>query len=414
MINPINNQFPPWSFGTVIKEPYKQGFHYFVSAYRNDPETSLKQRVFRLILGVSLIIPVVNIIVYIALRIFVSKTAEDLSQGVKRDYLDQVEGFVKKARQASFKILNDSLKQDLIEYVGLVQACVKELLENQKNPSLSFEIFENARLEFGLITSEIETLAELGGLDLNPCSKEALDWQIKIVRALHDPNIESFKALVREGKGKNFLDQAFPYFFGGTLFIHMAKRNQNLPYMRVLIQEGVDFSALERSFFNNTGLIWAIANASNEMAMLILENDHSARDRNRTYLNIQGYHGNTALHLAIAKGYKHVSRDGARLKYSNFDLVKKMVQKGNINLVNTEGNTPLHLACLHRDMETIAFLLQRGTDFSIRNKEGKLPKDLLFSTYEEASRVLNDTAAVFLLEKNHFQERQLACLRLFP
>jgi ankyrin repeat protein len=43
------------------------------------------------------------------------------------------------------------------------------------------------------------------------------------------------------------------------------------------------------------------------------------------------------------------------------------------DLKNSEGNTPLHLACERPNLEIILFLMLQGSDISIKNNKGYKP-----------------------------------------
>jgi len=84
--------------------------------------------------------------------------------------------------------------------------------------------------------------------------------------------------------------------------------------------------------------------------------------------------------------------------------VKKLVECGaNVNIQDSNGNTPLHLAYLRRDQEMIKFLEDNGADKNCKNHNGKSPSDMSDKSYEEAFDLLNDqTGEKFILDKNKF------------
>ncbi len=142
-------------------------------------------------------------------------------------------------------------------------------------------------------------------------------------------------------------------------------------------------------------LLWAIANAHNHVAMELI-NQGAAHGQD---LNIQDNWPmkNAAIHLAVAKGYTVRSKDGQMLKFSNLDLVKKMVElDADLNLQNGLGNTPLHLAHLRRDTETIQFLLENGAKTGIKNLNGETPQEMSNKNYEAATKILWETVSTTL------------------
>ncbi len=112
---------------------------------------------------------------------------------------------------------------------------------------------------------------------------------------------------------------------------------------------------------------------------------------------------NSAIHLAIVKGYTVKSKDGKKLEYSNFEIVKKLVECGaDVNIQDRNGNTPLHLAYLRRDQEMINFLLDKGADQNLKNNSNETPSDMSNKTYGEACSLLNQSTSMFILDKNKF------------
>lgn len=144
----------------------------------------------------------------------------------------------------------------------------------------------------------------------------------------------------------------------------------------------------------------AIANAFNAVAMKILKVGGCKE------VNLQDQIvGNTALHIAIGKGYKKESAHGQQLKYSNAELAKVLVENGaDINLVNKAGNTPIHLAFLHRDLEMISYLIAKGARLDIKNNNNQSPLDMLNLNYQQAYDILKGTVFIFLLDETVFKD----------
>lgn len=60
----------------------------------------------------------------------------------------------------------------------------------------------------------------------------------------------------------------------------------------------------------------------------------------------------------------------------DFDLIEQMMSSDseiNINIQDTEGNVPLHHACVIGDEDLVEFLLSKTPDSAIRNTEGSSP-----------------------------------------
>ncbi|MDF2550222.1 MAG: hypothetical protein K0S07_1289 [Chlamydiales bacterium] len=173
--------------------------------------------------------------------------------------------------------------------------------------------------------------------------------------------------------------------------------------IETLFDLGGDFTQNDHWGWGNTPLMWAIANASNSVADRILKVAAAREIALFPEKDCPERH-NTALHLAVGKGYRTVSMHGDALEYSNFDLVKQMVALGaDVNAPDRDsGYTPLHLACLRRDREMIDFLVMHGAQNAIRDRQGLRPFDLLHKTYLEAYEILKKEVHVFFLDESLF------------
>lgn len=226
------------------------------------------------------------------------------------------------------------------------------------------------------------------------------DWAGSILSCLNAENLEQINCMIDFGIKKNWLNTIFNNVIGGTIFHRFAKYEIASPYIRKLIENGGD-PAIQDIIYGNTPLLWSIANAANGTAMEILNNTPESAP----YLDLLSNEPmkNTALHLAVGKGYDQVSRDNQQLKFTNLELVNKLLEKkANPNLTDSNGNTPLHLAYLHRNRDMIKALKGAGADQAIRNNKGQIPLDLATTSFEEAITILLKSVSVFLLDKNRF------------
>ncbi|WP_053228331.1 ankyrin repeat domain-containing protein [Spirochaeta cellobiosiphila] len=104
-----------------------------------------------------------------------------------------------------------------------------------------------------------------------------------------------------------------------------------------------------------TDLHLAVRYDSARVARLLM-----SQDVRINYRNAQGY---TALHLAVSY---------------NPNIVMYLIDKGaGVNLLDNQGNTPLHRAVIAGNTKVVQLLLEYGADKNISNKEGLLPGDLV-------------------------------------
>lgn len=188
-----------------------------------------------------------------------------------------------------------------------------------------------------------------------------------------------------------------------TIFHHLAKSKNPVQFVDVLVRNGIDFSIQERGPYYNTPLMWAIADGQNEMAKEILSRMPRSQAAS---LYLQGYKGNTILHLIVGKGYTTQTKDGESVSCTNAELLALAVRRGaDVNLANEKGNTPLHLAYARRDHAMVKFLIAHGADQTAVNKEGVTPKDMLYlgstpkESYSNAKKILDESVEVYLLNE---------------
>jgi len=126
----------------------------------------------------------------------------------------------------------------------------------------------------------------------------------------------------------------------------------------LLISKGADVNAVDK--FGMTPLHWAAREYSKENVELLLKSGAE--------VNKKDNNGRTPLHYALERS--HIAFfEGAKIKV--------LIDAGaDINSADNNGNTSLHVAAMNRCKGAVEFLLSRGADASIANKEGKLPKDL--------------------------------------
>jgi ankyrin repeat protein len=233
-----------------------------------------------------------------------------------------------------------------------------------------------------------------------PAEKLTLDqWINRIIPSLLSRSHDEMMNLLGEGQRQGFLTQTLPGPCGGSFLHAMAKIGKHKECLPAVMSCGIDL-AMRDTIYGNTGLMWAIANANNGMALEMIKLGGEG-----AYLNVQCNQGNSALHLAVGKGYKDIDSDNKQLECSNLDLVNNLIlKKCNVNLQNDAGNTPLHLACLRRDSAMIQSLLKAGANTMLKNREGQLPIELLEWDYDSAQHKLWETIVAFRLDKHEHAE----------
>jgi len=126
-----------------------------------------------------------------------------------------------------------------------------------------------------------------------------------------------------------------------------------------------------------TPLLSATAMKMPEMVSLLLEHDANS--------SIQDLAGNTPLHLAVQPQEAGILQQ----------LLSHEHAAEQLNIQNSLGQSPVHLACELGNTEAITLLLQKGADFQVKDYTGKSPIDYVHST--EAKSLFEDWAKVQLM-----------------
>jgi hypothetical protein len=91
--------------------------------------------------------------------------------------------------------------------------------------------------------------------------------------------------------------------------------------------------------------------------------------------------GNTPLHISCHQDTRHNSPTPCKWLSSN---------GANINAQNNDGDTSLHLACKSGFSNCIRILLENGADKTIKNKLGKIPQDLILENKDTHNKWSGD------------------------
>lgn len=197
----------------------------------------------------------------------------------------------------------------------------------------------------------------------------------------------------------------------GTIFHVLAKWGAPLEFVAILARYGADFGA--QDVYSNTPFMWAIANGNNGMAREILK-QMPASQRKSLDKQSKLYQNNSALHMLIAKGYITANAQGKPVACSNFELLQRAVALGaEVNIPDSNGNTPLHLAYLRRDAQMVKFLLASGADRRHFNNSGQIPMQMAKSgsegeSYASARAIVQESAGgkFFLFSEESYKNRE--------
>ena len=175
-------------------------------------------------------------------------------------------------------------------------------------------------------------------------------------------------------------------------------------FIPLLHKAGEDFSKKDSLGFDNTALIWAIANAHNKFAYDLLtfaqENDINLEVNHRSALFT------TALHLAAAKGYSTQDSNGKTVEKSNLELVKKLFEVGADPNFKTDKNfTSLDIAVARRDLEIVRAICE--SEIIDINTLDQAQKTLRYNFNESKNLVESVTRAISPISEHLFNDENL-------
>jgi ankyrin repeat protein len=298
--------------------------------------------------------------------------------------------------------LEQSISMDIQRLIKSINTNAQESLKTCDDEDARKHIIQNVRRDLKKIAEFID---EIEDTETDPLEdirvKQELFKLFREARSGNSKDISVLKKFIKEDSNRINLPCDGS---GGSVLHGLAKFGRPVKLVKILADLKCNFNQRD-SIFKNTPLIWAIANANNTMALELMKYD---QDFNTVS------HGNTALTLAIAKGYTTHSKDGKKLESSNLDIVKALVDKGIDLTIQTRGdNTALHLACARRDHSMIKTLLDAGATTNIKNENGQTAKEMLELSFREAKKVIDNAATPNILFQETHRDAFTVCQNLF-
>ena len=150
---------------------------------------------------------------------------------------------------------------------------------------------------------------------------------------------------------------------------------------------------------DSTPLIRAIANSCIDTALMLLDKDvvTDATDMLQQ-INCVDLDGKTPLMLAIAKGPSHIC-DLFGGDHQSLIIERLLELSADVNIQNLDGQTALHYAAAHRDLDLMERLILAGARLDLSDKYGNMPIDMMLCTQEQADSFLaSNTGGVFTRE----------------
>lgn len=157
--------------------------------------------------------------------------------------------------------------------------------------------------------------------------------------------------------------------FGWKPALHAAASGNDAKKIVKLLHDGKDVNALHYDFLicGSSALHHAAAHGSVDAAKILIENGAN--------IDIVNSFGDTPLHIA-AGIMPHYSCD-LRITHEgdgSYEIVRLLIERGATpTILNNNGNAPIHNAALHGRYEIIKFLIENGVQVDAENSRKATP-----------------------------------------
>ena len=327
----------------------------------------------------------------------IKKAFSYMKRGMEMRYEDPVHPSLKKKMEPVEAYQNRKESQTLEELallegddhaIGMEGLIIRERILGSDNPAILYEIRYR-----GNVLADSEEYELCIGL-WQRCMEKAINCDFPIIE-----DLERLPALFGEmlQKGKilrpNFIEDVFEILVAASEKQTEKRTSKNL-------QERQENEELEKTLYYALYLLVIYIKVKGQNANMI---DFLQRF---LLLNPLTNDGNTLLHLVAWHGTPFFSFKEETLrsvcKLPCIETMKLILHAGcnvsrNVNAVNTEGNTPLHLALRYKPAEPedveilremLLLLLDIGADPKLENKNGQTPLDSCET--DEARMILSE------------------------
>ena len=311
---------------------------------------------------------------------------EDLAHPLLKKKMEPVEAYQNRKESQTLEEL--ALLEGDDHAIGMEGLIIRERILGSDNPAILYEIRYR-----GNVLADSEEYELCIGL-WQRCMEKAINYDFPIIE-----DLERLPALFGEmlQKGKilrpNFIEDVFEILVAASEKQTEKRTSKNL-------QERQENEELEKTLYYALYLLVIYIKVKGQNANMI---DFLQRF---LLLNPLTNDGNTLLHLVAWHGTPFFSFKEETLrsvcKLPCIETMKLILHAGcnvsrNVNAVNTEGNTPLHLALRYKPAEPedveilremLLLLLDIGADPKLVNKNGQTPLDSCET--DEARMILSE------------------------
>ena len=170
--------------------------------------------------------------------------------------------------------------------------------------------------------------------------------------------------------------------------LYYAIKNKNLKLIKLFIKHGANYNEISYDGGNDIfTTVLALGNPNITEYFLTLDINH----------NFISSFGDTHLHSAIFS-LTQIPKKETKLITSTKQIIKKLIDRTNINLQNIDGNTPIHLLMKHGYLSDFKDEIEKKKiDISIKNKNGVKTIDILKSAKININKYRDDKTKINMI-----------------
>ena len=304
---------------------------------------------------------------------------EDLAHPLLKKKMEPVEAYQNRKESQTLEEL--ALLEGDDHAIGMEGLIIGERILGPDNPAILYNIRYR-----GAVLADSEEYELCFGL-WQRCMEKAMNCDVGITKYLEDSTI-LFGEMLQKGKllRPNFIEDVFEVLVAGR-----EKRAEKQKFKNS--QEGHDIEDQEKTLYCALYLLIIYIKVKGQNTNIIDFLQRFLR------LNPRTNDGNTLLHLVAWHETPFFSCQEETMrsvcKLPCVETMKFILHAGgDVNAVNTEGNTPLHLAVKYKSAEPedveilremLLLLLDIGADPKLENKNGQTPLD---SCETDAARMI--------------------------